>query len=152
MRFWHYLALALVAFLVATTAADVYARVTIGAESFGKALGAHLYWAGVQFVGTLMLLMPFGFLAVIGAWVNDRTSQWKGVAIFSVPTLYLIYSYFEGYHASREAVLDERWTAATLSVGFLPFSAAPIVLIAWLAGLIVTRLNQRKTKASVRSD
>ena len=140
-----YLALAAVAFLVATTGSDVFARVTIGDQTLTKAVSEHFYWAGVQLVGTLTLLLPFGFLAVIASWVQDRTKTWMASMLFAIPTLYLIYSYFEGYRASQIALGGEKWTAATLSVGFLPFAATPIVLMAWLVGFICVRLAGKES-------
>jgi hypothetical protein len=139
-----FLVVAAAAFLVATTGSDVFARMAIGGQPLADAASEHFYWAGVQFIGTLMLLAPFGFLAVIASWVEDRTRTWQAAMLFAVPTLYLIYTYFEGYQASQVAMLDKRWTAATLSIGFLPFSAAPVVLIDWLAALILVRLQNRK--------
>lgn len=136
-----FLATAAAAFLLATTGSDVFARVTIGGQSIADAVSEHFYWAGLQFIATLMLLAPFGFLAVIASWVEDRTRTWQAALLFAAPTLYLIYSYFEGYQASQIAMLDKRWTAATLSIGFLPIWAAPIVLVDWLAGLIWVRLQ-----------
>jgi hypothetical protein len=144
MSFRWFLALAAVAFLVATTGSDVFARVTIGGQPLLKAVSEHFYWAGVQFIGTILLFAPFGFLAVIASWVQDRKNAWTAVALFAIPTLYLIYSYFDGYQASQIAMLDKRWTAATLSVGFLPFAAVPVVLIDWLAALILVRLKRRR--------
>src|SRR4051812_37511686 len=131
-----FLAIAVAAFLVATTGSDVFARMTIGGQPLANAVSEHFYWAGVQFLATLMLLAPFGFLAVIASWVEVRTRTWKAILLFAVPTLYLIYSYFDGYQASEAAMLDKRWTAATLSIGFLPFWAAPVVLFDWLVALI----------------
>ena len=138
-----YLVLGFLAFLAATTGSDVFARMTIGGQSLGNALSEHFYWAGVQLIGTLMLLLPFGFLAVIGAWVEAKANRLKGVIVFGLPTLYLIYSCFEGYRASKIAELDHRWTAATLSVGFLSFAAVPIVLLAWLVGFVVVGLRRK---------
>jgi hypothetical protein len=138
-----YLALGLFAFLVATTGSDLFARLTIGDETLGHALTDHFYWAGAQFIGTLLLLLPFEFLAVIGSWIEEKSSRLNGLIIFGLPALYLVYSYFEGYQASKLTDLDHRWTAATLSIGFLPFAAVPVVLFAWLAGLIVLRLSRR---------
>ena len=145
MNMRWFLALAAAAFLVATTGSDVFARVTIGDQTLTKAASEHFYWAGVQLVGTLMLIAPFGFLAVIASWVQDRVNTRMAVSLFAIPTLYLIYSYFEGYQASQIALLNERWTAATLSIGFLPFAAVPVVLVAWLVGLIVVRLRRKRS-------
>ena len=151
MNIRWFLALAAVAFLIATTGSDVFARVTIGGEALSKAFSEHFYWAGVQFTGTLMLLAPFGFLAVIASWVQERTNAWKAVALFVVPTAYLVYSYFEGYQASQLAMLDKRWTAATMSIGFLPFAAAAVVLLTWLAALFLVRLVKNNANAGTKT-
>jgi hypothetical protein len=100
----------------------------------------------MEFIGTLFLLLPFAILAVIGSWVEGRSSRLKGLIIFGLPALYLIYSYFQGYHASKVAELDHRWTAATLSIGFLPFVAAPIVVGAWFVGFVLTRIGKPRAK------
>jgi len=149
MNIRWFLAIAAVAFLIATTGSDVFARVTIGGETLTKAVSEHFYWAAVQFIGTLMLLAPFVFLAVIASWVQERTNTWIAVAVFGIPMLYLIYSYFQGYQASQAAMLDKRWTAATLSIGFLPFAAAPVVLVAGLVALILVRLKRSNRDAGV---
>lgn len=151
MNIRWFLVLAAVAFLIATTGSDVFARVTIGGETLSKAFREHYYWAGVQFIGTLMLLAPFGFLAVIASWVQERTNTWKAVALFAVPTAYLVYSYFRGYRASQLAMLDERWTAAALSVGFLPFAAAAVVLVTWLVALILVRLVRKNGRPDTKA-
>lgn len=142
-----YFSIAVVASLLATTGSDMFARMTIGGQSFGPALSQHFYWAGVQFVGTLLLLLPFGFMAAIGSWIEDNANRWKALLIFGLPTLYLMYAYFEGYQASKVAELDKRWTAATLDVGFLPFGAVPVVLMALLIGYVAVRA-QRKVRDS----
>jgi hypothetical protein len=148
-----YFTIAAVAFLFATTGSDIYARTTIGGQQLGPAVSEHLYWAGVQFIATMLLFLPFGFLAAIGSWIEDNTNRWKALLIFGLPALYLIYAYFEGYQASKVAELDKRWTAATLDVAFLPFGAVPVVLLAWLIGYVAVR-GQRKMRdtGSVEKD
>jgi hypothetical protein len=141
-----YAALGFVAFLIGTTVSDVFASMTVGGERFGPAVGEHFYWAGMELFGTLSLLLPFAILAVIGSWVEARSTRLKGLIVFALPTLYLIYSYFVGYRAAKLAELDHRWTAATLSIGFLPFAAVPVVLIAWLVAFILVRLKGKKAQ------
>jgi hypothetical protein len=135
--------LAIAAFLVATTGSDIFARMTIGGQLFGPAASDHFYWAARQLIGTVLLFLPFGFLAAVGAWVTEKASKVKGLLIFALPALYLIYSYFEGYQASKLAELDHRWTAAIMSVGFQPFAAIPVVGVAWLIGFFLVRPNQK---------
>ena len=138
-----FLAIAAVAFLVSTVGPDVFASVIIGGQPFSDAVSEHFYWAVVEFGGTLMLFAPFGFLAVIAAWVEKKTRTLWAVLLFAAPSLYLLYAYFEGYQASQVAALHKAWTAATFSIAFLSFWAAPVVLIDWLAALILIRLRNR---------
>jgi len=143
-----YLVLALLAFLIATTGSDVFARMYIGGQPISEALSEHFYWAGVQLIGTVLLFLPFGFLAVIGSWLEDKTSRVKGLIVFALPALYLMYSYFDAYQASKVAELDKRWTTAALTIGFQPFAAAPVVLLTWLVALILVRLARKHHQAS----
>ena len=140
-----YFTTAAVAFLIATTGSDVSARMTIGGQQLGDALSEHFYWAGAQFIGTILLFLPFGFMAAIGSWTDGGTKRWKALLIFGLPTVYMICAYFEGYRASKLAEMDKLWTAATLDIGFLPFAAVPVVLLAWLIGYVAVR-TQRKSR------
>ena len=144
-----FLAIAVASFLLATTGSNVFARMTVGGQNLGPALSDHFYWAGVQFIATILLFLPFGFLAVIGSWLEEKANRLKAIFVFCLPTLYLIYSYFEGYQAAKVAELGRHRTAATLSIGFLPFAAVPIVLLAWLVGYVVIRFNRKSQTAAL---
>ena len=139
-----YLPLAVVTFLAATTGADLFARTSIAGESFGMALRGHLYWAAVQFIGTLLLLAPFLGVAFICARV-ERQVHWRSVAvIFAAAMLALLYFYFQGHQAAQHAMLEKRWTAAALSIGLLPFFIGVPVLLGVLgAGALAARFDHR---------
>jgi hypothetical protein len=139
-----FLAIAATAFLAATAGSDAIVSMTNGGQSLADALSEHFYWARVEFVGTLALFAPFAFLAAIAWWVENNTGTWKASLLFAAPTIYLIYSYFEGYQASQIAASHKLWTAATVSIGFLPLRAAPVVLIVWLVGVFLVRLHSRE--------
>jgi len=144
MGFKVYAPVALLAFLVATTGADLFARTSIGGEPFAVALRDHLYWAAVQFVGTLLLLAPFAGVALIGTLVERRARQRSAVLIFAVGLLTLLYFYVQGYQAAEHAMLAKKWTAAALSIGLLPFFiGVPVVLTAGIAGVIAASLDRR---------
>jgi hypothetical protein len=143
-RILLYLVVALIAFFAATTGSDVFAQMTLGHESVSQALSEHFYWARVELIGTLMLFLPFAFLAAIASWVEKRTKRLVGWTIFGLPTLLLVYSYFEGYRASKLAELDRHWTAATLDVGFLPFTGLAVVLLTCVAGFLLMVLQRKK--------
>jgi hypothetical protein len=144
MGFKVYLALAVFAFLAATTGSDLVARTSIAGEPFTVALREHLYWAGVQFVGTILLLAPFVAVAVVCALVEKDARSRSVVSIFTAAMLALLYFYFQGHQAAQHALLEEKWTAAALSVGVLPFFIGGPVLLAVIgAGAAATKLDPR---------
>ena len=139
-----YLSAALLSFIGSTTVADVIARTSIGGQAFGHALRDHLYWAGVQGVGTILLLAPFVAVAVICAGVERRARTRSAAAIFAVATLTLAYFYFTGHLAAQQLLAEERWTAAALSIGLLPFFiGVPVVLVTVCAGAIAAGIDRR---------
>ena len=139
-----YLPLSAASFLVATTGADLVARMTIANEPLSLALREHFYWAGVQFVGTLLLLAPFAGVAFVCAGVEKRARGRSAALIFGAAMLALIYFYFQGHQAAQHASLERHWTAAALSIGLLPFFVGlPVVVTAIGAGILVARFDRR---------
>jgi uncharacterized membrane protein YfcA len=139
-----YLPVALVVFLAATTGADLVARTSIGGQPFAAALHEHLYWAGVEFVGTIFLLAPFVAVAFVCALVEKQSRTRSALLIFAVAMLALLYFYFHGHQAAERAALQKMWTAATLSVGLLPFFVGvPVVLAVMGAGTLAAKFDRR---------
>ena len=139
-----YLPVAVVVFLAATTGADLVARTSIGGQSFDAALQEHLYWAGVQFVGTIVLLAPFVAVALVCAFAEKHARTRSVLVIFALATLTLLYFYFQGYQAAERAMPQKMWTAAALSIGLLPFFiGVPVVLAAIGAGALAAKFDRR---------
>lgn len=139
-----YLPLALVVFLAGTTGADLVARTSIAGEPFGVALREHLYWAGLQFVGTLMLLAPFVAAAFVCARAGKQARTRTVAPIFTAAMLTLLYFYFQGHQGAQLALLQEKWTASALSVGMLPFyPGIPVVLAVIAAGALAAKYDPR---------
>jgi hypothetical protein len=139
-----YLPVAVAVFLAATAGADLIARTSIGGQPFAAALHEHLYWAGVEFVGTMLLLTPFVAVAFICAFVERQARTRSVLLIFAIAMLTLLYFYFQGHLAAERAALRKMWTAATLSVGLLPFFiGVPVVLAAMGAGGLAAKFDRR---------
>lgn len=139
-----YLLLAVVAFLAATTGADLVARTAIAGEPVNVALREHLYWAGVQLPGTLLLLAPFVAAAFLCARMERKARTRSAASIFAIATLTLLYFYFHGHQGAQQALLEKKWTAAALSVGLLPFFiGGPVLLIATGAALLARKFDPR---------
>ena len=139
-----YLPVAVVMFIAATTGADLVARTSIAGQSFDAALKEHLYWAGVQFVGTMLLLAPFVAVAFVCALAEKHARTRSVLLIFAAAMLTLLYFYFQGHQAAERAMLQKMWTAAALSIGLLPFFiGVPVVLAVMGAGALAAKFDHR---------
>ena len=132
-----YLPLAIIVSLLATTGADVIARTSIEGQPLSVALHEDLYWAGVQFIATMLLLAPFVGVAIVCDRMEKRVRTRSVFFIFTAAMLALLYFYFQGYESAEHAVVKRMWTAATLSVAMLPFFIGiPVVLAVIGAGAL----------------
>jgi hypothetical protein len=121
--------LSVLLFIGATFGSDVVARTSVGGQSFQKAVTEHAYYAFIQPVGTAMLLMPFLLLGWLAASTVKRKGFDAGLGVFLLGVLLLGFMYFSGYQDSQGFMKERKWTAATLSVGLLPFKSVPLLLI-----------------------
>lgn len=139
-----YLPLAVLMFLAATTGADLIARTSIAGQPLSAALREHLYYTGVQFVGTMLLLAPFVAVAVACTRAERKARGRSAFLIFAIAMVTLLYFYFQGHQDAQVALLDKKWTAAALSVGLLPFFiGAPVALAAWGAAALAAKFDPR---------
>ena len=139
-----YVLSAVAVFVAATTGADLVARTSIAGEPLGAALREHLYWAGEQLIGTMLLFAPFAVVAFVCARLEKQARSRSAFLIFAGAMLTLLYFYFEGHQGAQYALLEEKWTAAALSVGLLPFFiGVPIVLAVIGAAALAARFDRR---------
>jgi hypothetical protein len=109
------------AFALSYSVADIASRIIVARRSFADAVGEHLEMALRPPFATLMLAAPFAALAWLGYRLGCRNAVKRGIALLFLPSVILAYFYFWGLYGSQEALLQRKWTAATLSVGLLPF-------------------------------
>lgn len=139
-----YLPVAIAVFLAATIGADVIARTSIAGEAYGPAVRDHLYYAGTQPIGTLLLLAPFVAVAFISAHAERRASIRSVAILFAVSMGALLYFYVQGYLGAQQALAEKKWTAAALSIGLLPFFVGiPVILVSIGASAIAVRWDRR---------
>ncbi len=140
-----YLLTAIAAFIAVVTGSDLVARMTIAGDTFRDAVGGHLHWASLTVVGAVLLFMPFGGAALICRAANKRAKTRSAIALFLVALVALAYFYFSGFQASQQAMLDERWTAATLSIGLLPFFVGlPLLGVVAITAMVITLVDRRQ--------
>ena len=139
--------IAVLAFLAATAGSDIFARMTIGDETLQQAVREHLYWAVLQAVGTILLIGPFVGVAFICAVFQKHVQTRSIFPIFTAAMAALLIFYFNGYQGAQHAMLQQKWTAATLSVGLLPFfPGIAVVLLVLGAGVLAAKFDSRKPK------
>lgn len=136
MKASAYLLFAFAGSIIATVGFDIVARMTIAGASFEQASAEHLAGATSEWLGTAMLIAPFLAVGCISAVLHRRGRLRSALLIFILGTAPLLYFYFDGHHASQQALMDGHWTASALSVGLLPFLiGAPVAFIASMVGL-----------------
>jgi hypothetical protein len=137
-----YLAVALVAFVVVVTGSDLVARMTVSHLPLGEAVREHLEWVSLTLFGLLFLLAPFVCVAVICGKTNRKARTRSVGTIFATSILALAYFYFGGFQAAEQSMVAERWTAAALSIGLLPFFIGlPLILLSLGAALAASRFD-----------
>ena len=120
-----------IAFALSYSVSDVASRMIVARQSFSDAVGDHLDMALIPPLLTLALAVPFAALAWLSYLLGCRNAVKRGIALLSLPSVVLAYFYYWGLHGQQQALLQEQWTAAALSVGLLPFFVGiPIVLCA----------------------
>ena len=144
MRLRSYLLLALAACAIAVTASDMVAKTGVGGMPLAEALKQHLEWASLTILGVFLLFAPYAAVALVCAKVNEVTRTRSAATLFVLSLSALSYFYFGGFQAAEQAMVDERWTAAALSIGLLPFFVGvPLVLILIGAAFIARKLDPR---------
>ncbi len=142
MRWWGYLPLAFLAFVAAHVGGGVYAGVRVGGETPQAALADYL--SNVSLAGELYLFLPFLAMGTLCGWFATQARTRSVLSIFVVALLALGYLYFDGHRSAEMAMRDARWTAAALTIGFLPFMAVPVALAAAVLGMLATRFDARE--------
>lgn len=144
MKYLAYPISALAVGIGATVGSDILARMWIGGETLAAASSEHLHYALGSWVGTIFLLAPFLVVGCVSAAFQRQKDVRSAGVISTVGLMPLSYFYFQGYQAAQYALAEERWTAAALSIGLLPFAVGiPVVLLVAFAALIALGLKFR---------
>lgn len=135
-----------VCFIVATAGFDVLARMAVAREPLRTATAEAFGYMFTQPVGTLMLLAPFIGAAALSAEVARTSTMATAWVLFGLVTGVLGWLYFSGHWEAQVALQQRKWTAASLSVGMLPFLSIPVLLLAAIgAGVVAWRARHRES-------
>jgi hypothetical protein len=99
------------------------------------------YATGGSIVISLIFYAPFAALALMAASVEKKTSRLRGAAFFGFFVCVLGMLYFRGLWYAEIAMMERKWTAASLTIGLLPFQSVPVLAIAGLVALLIRKPN-----------
>jgi hypothetical protein len=124
--------------LISTLGADVLARVMVQGADVATSVSEHARYAVIEPLSSAFLYTPFLLLGWMSASLARRKGFGRALAVFVPGMLLLAALYFHGYHASQMYMTQRAWTAATLSVAFLPIKSVPLLLLClgvrWFVG------------------
>ena len=139
-----FLAAAFAAFGVGHIVFGVIARVWIGQEDVGQAAREVLDFVMASPLAAAFLLAPFLLLGWIAASLATKQNLTYGTALFGAGAIAVLVLYWLGHVGAQLAMQNRAWTAAALAVGLLPFKSVPILVVAFLAGLLFGKKRHAK--------
>lgn len=142
----QYATASLLCFLVATNGFEVLASSLLTNVSILSAVRESVHYSISQLMGSLLLAAPFFVVGVVSANLAKGVGSFQARVFFVSSVAALSALYLSGYWAAQQALLAQKWTAAALFVGLLPFKSILILLLAAIvAGLLFWRAERAKT-------
>ncbi len=136
----------LLCFLVATIGSEALANTLQTQAPLISAIHESIHTSLSQPIGSLLLAAPFFGVGVVAANLAKGVSPFQAKVFFVSSAAALTALYLSGYWAAQQALLAQKWTAAALSVGLLPFKSILILLLAAIAaGVLFWRAARAKT-------
>lgn len=141
--FKAYLVISALAFIAATLIVDIVAGMTFDTTSFSS--NVFEYVKGPNAVFVLLSISPFIAVALISGLLNRSSGPTRSLPLFSTAILALVFSYAKGHWNSQLLLQKERWTAASFSVGVLPFIGFGIVFVTICVAALASQLGRRRS-------
>ncbi len=123
---------------------NVLARIAIGGEAFGRALLDTIHTVMSQPVASAMLGLPFFAAAVLGVEVERLANRRTGSTIFFACLAGIVAIYLAGYWSAQQSLATKSWTAASLTIGLMPFKSLAVLVVGVLAGFYCQRYFKRR--------
>lgn len=123
---------------------NVLARIAVGGEPGGRALLDTIHTIMSQPVASAMLGLPFFLAAILGVELERLSNRRTGSTIFFACLAGIVVIYLAGYWAAQQSLVAKNWTAASLTIGLMPFKSLGVLLLGALAGFYCQRFFKRR--------
>jgi hypothetical protein len=134
---WVYPLLVFIGFLIATNGFDIAARIVVVGQPAPYACHQSFYYMASQPIASLLLAWPFAALGYLAFCLSQRTDDLKAFLFFTGFWLVLAGMYGVDFVSAQQAMKAAAWTAATLSIGLLPFLSIPVLVVALIASRLI---------------
>jgi hypothetical protein len=132
-----FLLVALLGGVISTNGFHIAVSVLISSQPVGSATFESFRLSFEQPVGTVLLLAPHFVVGLIAYRIGRLSGLWLGQAYYAFGWLTLAALYWVGYSSAEHALMEEKWTAAALSIGLLPFQSVPLLLVLSIVGAAI---------------
>jgi hypothetical protein len=114
----------------AQLAAATYAKVRVLGMHPDRAFAASLRGnVPVDFFGEIVLLVPFAVVGMFAVAVHGKRGPTAALATLLLAVLPLQVLYAQGFVGAERCLQARKWTAASLSLGFLPVAGLFVVAV-----------------------
>ena len=79
---------------------------------------------------TAILSLPFLGVGLLASEVAFRSGIAKAVGFLILVSGVLVWLYYRGHFDAARALAQQKWTAASLDIGLLPFISVPVLIVA----------------------
>ena len=129
-----FLSLAFCAFIAAHYGFEILADICAGLPGIGESVYSLLPFSAAQVFFNLILLCPFMLHACLAASLGKK--NWGHAKLFFAAGCMILMGLFLMAHFdSANAMIQKRWTAAALSMGFLSLECLPVLIVLGLIRL-----------------
>ncbi len=134
--------LAIATFIIVDSTSGITASMFIGEDTLLAATKDQFYYAAIQPLGTIFLLLPYSMLAWISASLARKKLMAGSKFVFFLGTVIFWTMAALGYRSAELLMQDGYYTASIFEVVFLPIESIP-----WLLLLLFIRfMLVRKSK------
>lgn len=142
---FYYGTVSLLCFLASSIGFEVLASVVLTTTPVPTAIRESVFYFIAEPVGSLLLSLPFFAIGLASVVLEKTVGSRQARAVFVCFMLALGALYLSGYWAAQEALLQHKWTAASLAVGSLPLkSLVVLVVVAVVAGLLLWKTERAR--------
>jgi hypothetical protein len=118
MTYAAYLTLSMLLFIASHTGSEAYARVVVAGQTPGAAIGNAFSSMLTQPLMSCELFIPFILLGWSAAPMSKARGAMAGAAVFVLGGILFAWIYLSGHLDSQSALLQRKWTASALTMGF----------------------------------